>query len=107
MTAPIVEDVAYLPPSSLQESVYKMGDDWEWVDGKDPAADVLEWVKGVFQEHTGLKPHINEDLDLDLDGDGRIEAVSGIAIHDPEGRTWIANFEWGDEDEWLVISLDE
>ena len=62
--------------------------------------------EGCFQ-YTGLEPHINEDIDLDLDDDGRIEAVTGIAIHDPEGRTWLANFEWGDEDEWLVIELDE
>ena len=107
MTEPMFEDVSYLPPASLQESIYKMADDFDWVNDKDPSADVLEWVKGVFKDHTGLEPYINEDIDLDLDADGRIEAVSGIAIHDPDGRTWIANFEWGNEDEWLVIELAE
>ena len=108
MTNPaLLEDVAYLPPEELIQRTYEMDDDCEWVDGKDPNADVLEWVKGVFKDHTGLDPYINEDLDLDLDDDGKIEAVSGIAIHDPEGRIWFANFEWGNEDEWLVFELDE
>ena len=107
MTTSPLEDVAYLPPSALQDFVYEMNDNCEWVDGKDPNADVLEWVKGVFKDHTGLDPHINEDIDLDLDDDGKIEAVSGIAIHDAEGRSWLANFEWGNEDEWLVFELDE
>ena len=107
MTNQTTDDFAYLPPEELVEKTYEMDDDFNWVGGNDPNADVLEWVKGVFKDHTGLDPHINEDIDLDLDDDGKIEAVSGIAIHDSEGQTWLANFEWGDEDEWLVIERDE
>jgi hypothetical protein len=76
-------------------------------DGLDPREAISEWVLGCFEDFTGMTGEIYSDIDFDLDDEGRIETVGSFALTADNGTVWLAQIEWGVEDEWLVFEYDE
>lgn len=76
-------------------------------DGPDPRDAICEWVLGCFEDFTGMAAEIYSDIDFDLDDEGRIETVGSFALTADNGTVWLAQIEWGSEDEWLVFEYDD
>jgi hypothetical protein len=50
---------------------------------------------------------IHNDIYYNLSDEGKIEAVGGFGITADNGTAWLAQLEWGSQDEWLVFEYDE
>ena len=97
----------FIPPSILIDGMYPSNSDGEFTQ-KDPYEEIRAWVLEVFEEHTGLKGVVREDVCIDLDSNDKITDVGGFAIWaDDNDTVWLANFNWGDESDWLQFEYDE
>jgi|LauGreDrversion4_2_1035121.scaffolds.fasta_scaffold365116_1 hypothetical protein len=94
------DECSFQPLDSLAEHCFAEG-------GTDPNEAVGEWVLSCFEGYTGMHGEIYNDIYCDLDEHGRIEAVSGFAVTADNGTVWLAQFEWGSLDQWLIFEYDE